>query len=206
MKRMDSDRGVTLVETLVAVAIALLGVFSMGSLVFQASSTTKNQGSETTRAVIYAQDKMEKLLSLSSVPTTSSQPDWSDCTAPTPPSQCNVTGVTSTGGWSTGLLAGGATSPLQQSCPTTGPSEGYMDFLDNTGVQYDACASANASVVASYVRLWKITDLSSTTTPSALVGGPTAKQITVAVYSLAAVNTNGGKPVVILTSMVSNPN
>jgi Tfp pilus assembly protein PilV len=206
MKRLDSDRGVTLVETLVAVAIALIGVFSMGSLVFQASATTKNQGSETTRAVIYAQDKMEKILSLASVPTTGGQPDWAACTALTPPPKCNVTGVTSTSGWSTGLLAGGATAPIQQNCPTTGPSEGYMDFLDNTGAQFDACATANASVVSSYVRQWKITDLSASTTPAALVGGPVAKQITVAVYSLAAVNTNGGKPVVILTSLVSNPN
>ena len=205
MKGSTSERGVTLAETLIAVAIALVGVFSMGSLVFQVSATTKNQGSETTRAVIYAQDKIEKLLSLSSVPTTASQPDFAKCVQSSPDASCNTTGI-ATAGWNQGLLAGGSTAPVQQSCPSSGANVGYMDFLNSSGKQYNACDAANSSVVAAYVRQWNISDLTATSTPAQPVGGPAMKQITVAVYSLSAVNTNGGKPVVTLTGLVSNPN
>ncbi len=206
MERFRRDRGVTMLETMLAIVIALLGIFSVGSLVFQTSATSKNQGTETTRAVIYAQDKLEKLLSLSAVPTTSSQPDFVSCTttpASSQPSACNTTKVAAAG-WTTGLLAGGSSSPLQSSCPTTGSNIGYMDFLDPRGVQIDSCANPNAPIA--YVRQWQITDLTTSTTPAAFTGGPAAKQITVAVYSLSAVNTNGGKPVVLVTSTVSNPN
>lgn len=205
MKGRLADGGVTLIETMLAVLIAVIGVFGLGSLVFQASATSKNQGTETTRAVIYAQDKMEKLLSLSSIATGTGQPDFATCTQPasSQPSQCNTTFITSTTGWTTGLLAGGSISPLVLSCPTTGANVGYMDFLDATGAQFDNCA-VGVTTVSSYIRQWQITDLTTSTTPA--VFGPAAKQITVAVYSLSAVNTNGGKPIVILTSIVSNPN
>lgn len=206
MKGSKGDRGVTMVETLMAVFVALVGVFSIGTLVFQSSATSKNQGTETTRAVIYTQDKMEKLLSLAALPTTSGQPDFVSCTttpASSQPAVCNTTGVSATG-WTTGLLAGGSVSPLQVGCPASGSNVGYMDFLDSRGVQVDACANPNAAV--SYTRQWQIQDLTTSTTPAAFSGGPISKQITVAVYSLAAVNTNGGKPVVVLASTVSNPN
>lgn len=206
MKRLERNRGVTLIETMLAIAIALIAVFGMGSLVLQTSATSKNQGTETTRAVIYAQDKLEKMLSLAAVPTTSSQPDFVSCTttpASSQPSACNTTKVAAAG-WTTGLLAGGSSSPLQPSCPTTGSNIGYMDFLNPSGVQIDSCAYPDAPVA--YVRQWQITDLTTTTTPAAFTGGPAAKQIIVAVYSLSAVNTNGGKPVVLVTSTVSNPN
>ena len=217
MKGLSCDRGVTLIETMIAVLIALIGVFGLGNLVFQATATTKNQGTEMTRAVIYSQDKVEKILSLGSVPTLSSLPDFAACTqaASVQPAVCNTTGITSVTGWTQGLLAGGSTSPLQLSCPSSGASVGYMDFLDASGCQMDACANpptslcGNANPVAAYIRQWQITDLaasSSAGTLQAFAGGPVAKQITVAVYSLSAVNTNGGKPIVIVTSTVSNPN
>lgn len=204
MKGFGSDRGVSLIETLIAVFIALVGIFSLGSLVFQASATQKNQGTETTRCVIYAQDKIEKLLSLAAVPTVTGQPDFATCnqTPSSQPSQCNTTGITSVTGWTTGLVAGGLITPLQPTCPSTGSNVGYMDFLNPSGVQEDACASPTTTVA--YIREWHITDLTSTTVP-AFFGGPVAKQIDVAVYSIAAVNTNGGQPIVVLTSTVSNP-
>jgi hypothetical protein len=49
------------------------------------------------------------------------------------------------------------------------------------------------------VRMWQIADVAST-------GGPALKQISVAVYSQAAVNAGSGKPIVVLTSLLSNPN
>src|SRR5439155_20816636 len=56
--------GVSLIETMIAVFIALIGVFSLGQVVFLSMVQDKNQGSEVTRSTIYAQVKMEKILSL----------------------------------------------------------------------------------------------------------------------------------------------
>jgi hypothetical protein len=191
MRVFSSDRGVTLAETMIAVLIALIGVFSLGSVIFQATATSKNQGTEVTRATIYAQDKTEKLLSL----------NFSDCTqsASSQPATCNSTGITASG-WTQGLLAGGALSPVQTTCPSSGASVGYVDYLDPNGIQLagTSCAVVSGAVPA-YIREWQITDLAST-------GGPAIKNVTVAVYSQNAIGAVGGKPIVILTSLLSNPN
>jgi len=202
MKGRD-ERGVTLVETMIAVLIAMIGVFSLGSIVFQATATNKNQGTETTRAVIYAQDKMEKLLSLGSlkIPTLSA-PNFSDCIlTPGMPSYCNTTNISDTG-WTTGLLAGGDITTFQSSCPSSAPWVGYVDFLDASGMQLPSGGPAACSTVPliniAYVRQWKITDIST--------AHPALKQITVAVYSQLGVNTAGGKPIVVITSVLEDPN
>lgn len=196
MRSPADEIGVTLIETLIAVLIAVVGLFSVGGLIFQATVTNKNRGTEVTRATIYAQDKMEKLLSL----------DFSNCTqtASVQPSTCNTTNISATG-WTEGLLAGGAIGPsVQATCPGSGASVGYIDFLDSNGIQLPGSTAATScsgitSADVSYVRMWEITDVAST-------GGPTLKQISVAVYSQSAVNTSSGKPVVVLTSLLSNPN
>jgi hypothetical protein len=191
MRVFSSDRGVTLAETMIAVLIALIGVFSLGSVIFQATATSKNQGTEVTRSTIYAQDKTEKLLSL----------NFSGCTqsASSQPATCNSTGITASG-WTQGLLAGGALSPVQTTCPSSGASVGYVDYLDPNGIQLagTSCAVVSGAVPA-YIREWQITDLAST-------GGPAIKNVTVAVYSQNAIGAVGGKPIVILTSLLSNPN
>jgi hypothetical protein len=100
------------------------------------------------------------------------------------------------------------------SCPSSGSSVGYMDFLDTTGCQIDACATPPTSLcgfsspILAYVRMWQIADLAPGTngTLQQYVGGPASKQVTVSVYSLTAVNTNSGKPIVTVTSVASNPN
>ena len=198
MSNTPLDRGVTLIETMLAVLVALVGVFALGSLVFQASVVSTDQGTEKTRATIYAEDKAEKLLSL----------DFTSCTqsGSSQPGTCNTTGVTD-GGWTTGLLAGGPLSssvvtgaPAALNCPAaTGPAVGYTDFLDANGQQLTGACSSVASGI-SYAREWAITDL---TPPS---GGPALKQITVAVYSENGINAAGGKPIVLVTSVLSNPN
>src|SRR2546425_6471960 len=134
-----------------------------------------------------------------------SQGDFAACTqaASLQPSVCNTTGITASG-WITGLLAGGSASPVQIGCPSSGANVGYMDFMDTTGSQVDPCT--NAGLGFAYVRQWQITDLTSSTSPPSFTGGPAAKQVTVAVYSLSAVNAIGGKPIVIVTSLISNPN
>lgn len=194
MKAHYDEQGVSLIETLIAVLIAVIGLFSVGGLIFLGGVTNKNQGMEVTRATIYAQDKMEKLLSL----------DFSSCTesASSQPSACNTTDINATG-WTEGLLAGGTTGPLQATCPASGASVGYIDFLDSNGIQLPgATAATGCSAITSsdisYVRMWQITDIST--------DGPALKRIVVAVYSESATNTGSGKPVVLLTSLLSNPN
>ncbi len=196
MKNSYGEDGVTLIETLIAVLIAVVGVFSVGGLIFQGVVTNKNQGTEVTRATIYAQDKMEKLLSL----------DFASCTqsASAQPASCNTTNINAAG-WTDGLLAGGATGPsVQSTCPTSGASVGYIDFLDSNGIQLPgATAATGCSAITpsaiSYVRMWQVTDVASS-------GGPSLKQVTVAVYPQSAVNSGSGKPVVVLTSLLSDPN
>jgi Tfp pilus assembly protein PilV len=195
-----TDRGFTLIETMVAVLIAIIGVFSVASVIFVASVTTNNQGSDATRATVYAQDKMEKLLSLD---FSTSPPDISSCdqAASSQPSSgstsCNTTGI-SAAGWTQGLLAGGSTSPMQASCGSA--NAGYEDFLDANGNQItgSSCSTLSASPV--YVRQWQITDL----TP--LSSGSHLKQITVAVYALTAQNPAGGIPIAVLTSILTGQN
>lgn len=195
------ERGLTLIETMLAVTVAVVGAFGICSVIYVATATTKNQGTETTRATIYAQDKMEKLLSLASIPvagvTTAS---FTNCTQAASTQQtsypdCNATGIS----------AGGATSPLQSSCPSSGASVGYVDFIDASGNQLTGtgCSAATTNGF-SYVRMWQISD-------SNLFGTtPALKQITVAVYSLAVINTTRGgspssSPLIVLTSYVSDP-
>ena len=196
MKTLVRESGVTLIETLIAVLIAVVGVFSVGGLIFQGTVTNKNQGTEVTRATIYAQDKMEKLLSR----------DFSSCTqaASLQPASCNTTNIGATG-WAQGLLAGGSIGPpVQATCPGSGASIGYVDFLDSNGLQLPGsppatgCSAITPSAI-SYVRMWQIADVAST-------GGPALKQVSVAVYSQSAVNTGSGKPVIVLSSLLSDPN
>lgn len=205
VKGKASDRGVTLVETMIAVLVALIGVFGLGSLIFQATVTNKNQGTEVTRATIYAQDKMEKLLSFGSAGSISlTSANYLTCTQAmtSQPVACNSTGVGGTG-WTTGLVAGGTLAPMQQTCPVSGLTVGFVDFLDISGNQLtgSGCSAIPSSSIA-YVRMWQIVDQAST-------GGPAIKKVSVAVYSQAAIATTGGvssKPVVLLTSYMSNPN
>jgi hypothetical protein len=188
LKEFKSENGVSLIETMMAVFIAMFSIFGMGTLIAQVSATTKNQGTETTQATIFAQDKIENLLSLNFI-------DCNVASASQPPS-CNSTGI-SDAAWTQGLLAGGATSPEQLSCPATGLNLGYVDFLDHNGVPLTGttCADIPTSSIA-YVRQWAITDLPTT--------GQPMKQITVAVYSLNATSQLGGSLIVVLTSVISN--
>lgn len=225
MKAMKNDSGVTLVETMIAVLVALIGVFSIGSLIFQATVTNKNQGTEVTRATIYAQDKIEKLLSFGAAGAINTAiPNFLSCTqgVSTNPNVCDsaatwaivggtpsaTAGLTGTG-WNTGLVAGGQlttgnpSAPMQSTCPTSGASVGYVDFLDPNGSQVPLTAGgcSNLTSAVAYIRMWQIADVAST-------GGPAMKQISVAVWSQAAIGQGGAqaKPVVILTSYLSNPN
>ncbi|MDE3178934.1 MAG: prepilin-type N-terminal cleavage/methylation domain-containing protein [Acidobacteriota bacterium] len=190
------EDGFTLIECMVALVLAVVGVFGLGSVIYIATATSNNQGSKATRATIYAQDKIEKLLSLD-FNTDPSDPNNCNATASLLPASCNTTGI-SAGGWDEGLLAGGSISSMAPDCGSA--DAGYADFLDAQGNQITGSSCSALSGTPSFIRQWAITDL---TAPS---GGPPLKQITVAVYSLGAQSNAGGIPIVVLTSILSDPN
>ncbi len=132
-----NERGVTLVETVMAMLIAMIAVAGLGGAIFTSLVQNKNQGAEITVAATLARDKMEQLVSLG----------FTDTTTPT-------TGITDTG-WVTGLTAGGTLTQVT-ACPTSGPAVGYVDFLDASGTQIGPGACA-AVANFSYVRQWNIT-------------------------------------------------
>ncbi len=172
------DRGVTLIETMLAVLMAFIVMASIGTAVFSAMVTNKNQGAETTRMTTMAQEKIEELIRLNFTDTTT-----------------NATLITDVG-WNIGLTSNSLTDLNRLStCPASGTADvGYLDFLDNNGLPIQGtCASAVASSYG-YERRWKIQDVSGITG---------LKQITVVAYSLNAVNAGGGTPSVSLTSFKS---
>ncbi len=177
MKPFKDDRGVTLVETVMAMFIAMVAVAGLGGAIVTSLVQNKNQGAETTIATTLARDKMEQLVAL----------NFADATT-------NITGVTDAG-WGTGLSAGGTLTQVT-ACPSSGPAVGYADFLDTFGNQAGGACPLVANF--SYVRQWTIADtVASAAGPPRVFG---LKRITVVVYSLAGANGGGQAPFVVMTS------
>ena len=111
-----SERGIGLVETMVALLLMIIGLLAVMSLFTVASAGNTNQGDYATRTTEYAQYKMEQLLRLS----------FSDSTTDTtvfPPAATGGTGLGS------GLTAGNSVGSVN----TASPVSGYVDYLDNGG-------------------------------------------------------------------------
>lgn len=120
------EGGVTLVETMIATFILLVGVMAMMSLLGVAVTRNWGQGDRATRTTEDAQDKMEQLEALSFADTTT-----------------NTTVYPATVAGGTGLSVGG-------SVPPAAAVAGYVDYVDNTGTLQTTAASA------SFIRQWSI--------------------------------------------------
>jgi prepilin-type N-terminal cleavage/methylation domain-containing protein len=129
-----SQTGMSLLETMIALAILLIASVGIITMATVAISTTENQGHLAARTAEYAQDKMEQLNSLSYGDTTTD-------TTTFPPS--------STGG--SGLAIGGSSNP---SSPVTTPGTGYVDYLDLSGQPSTSTGSWY------YIRVWQISSFS----------------------------------------------
>jgi hypothetical protein len=135
-----SQRGVTLVETIVAGAIlitAVIGILPVFILGFQ---TTEQQGDIATRTTEYAQDKMEALIKL----------DFNDATTDTtvfPPSAIGGSGLGGT--MVANSTAGGV--------PPAAAVASYADYLDVNGT------ILTSSTGAYYTRQWSISTDSTAT-------------------------------------------
>jgi hypothetical protein len=129
--RLRDEKGVTLIETVVATGILLVAMGGLVSLSFLATTTTENQGHLLARTTEYAQDKMEQLLALT----------YSDALSDT-----TVFPATNAGG--TGLAIGGAVPPAA-------PVAGYVDYLDVNGNLLGGGVAAPANWY--YKRTWQVT-------------------------------------------------
>jgi len=162
-KACHSQAGMSLIETVIALAVLLIaavGVMGLGAL---AMMTTENQGHLAARTAEYAQDKMEQLLALkycdassdTSVLPTSSAGGQGLAGCPTP----LVSVATGTSG------VGGSSNP-------SAPAAGFVDYLDNSGNLLATGAGGAAPANWKYIRVWQIASANATNT---------VKQITVTV-------------------------
>jgi prepilin-type N-terminal cleavage/methylation domain-containing protein len=125
-----AQAGMSLIETMVALALLLIVASGIMSLAGVAMSTTENQGHLASRTAEYAQDKMEQLLALNYL---------DQCTNTT------VFPAVISCGVGTGLVVGGGLNP-------SGPVAGYSDYVDGSG--NPVAGGANWQ----YVRVWQITE------------------------------------------------
>ncbi len=122
----------SLLETVVALAILLISSVGIMTMATVAMTTTEDQGHLLARAAEYAQDKMEQLIGLA----------YGDTTTDT-----TVFPAASSGG--TGLAIGGSSDP-------SAPAAGYVDYLDRTGNPLALGAGGAAPANWFYIRVWKI--------------------------------------------------
>jgi Prokaryotic N-terminal methylation motif len=127
------ERGVTLMETMIACLILLVGIAGVLTLFTAEVATTSSQGDYATRTAIYSQDKMEQLLALS----------FDDSSSDTTTNPTASTGGTGLGGILSGSTTVGGVNPAS-------PVAGYVDYLD-------ADAQQTTATGANYRRQWTIT-------------------------------------------------
>jgi type II secretory pathway pseudopilin PulG len=181
-----SESGVTLIETMVAVAILLIvvvGIVPVFTLGFQ---FTEQQGDTATRTTEYAQDKMEQLLTLSNINVNSD--GFNDGTTDTTVFPANPTGCTGTGTNICGLGGTMAANSTVGAIPPAAPVAKFVDYLDRNG------NLLTSSTGADYTRQWKITTDATAT----------LKTITIVVTSLRTAGVQGAAPSTTLVCIKSS--
>jgi len=133
LKTLNSERGTTLIETIIATSLLLVVMIGLLSMAALATVYTENHGHLEARTTEYAQDKMEQLLALV----------YTDAVTNTV-----VFPATPTGG--TGLAVGG-------SIILTAPVNGYVDWLAQDGSLLGGGTAQPPTWF--YERVWQITQL-----------------------------------------------
>jgi len=131
--RAGAERGVTLIETMMAALILIIVVVGLLPIFVLGFQMNEQQGDIATRTTEYAQDKIESLVNLSFT-------DGATDTTQYPPA--------SSGG--TGLGGSMAASTTVGSLPPTAATTGYADYLDLNG------NLLTSSTGAYYRRQWSI--------------------------------------------------
>ena len=131
-----SERGTTLIETMIALTVLLIAMSGLMTLAGMSARTTENQGHLAARTAEDAQDKMEQLLTLR----------YNDLTSDT-----TVFPAVAAGG--TGLAIGGSLNPAV-------PVAGYVDWLAGDGTFLGGGVTPPANWF--YERVWQITQFTPT--------------------------------------------
>jgi type II secretory pathway pseudopilin PulG len=136
MAPVSSERGTTLIETMIALTVLLIAMSGLMALAGMSARTTENQGHLAARTAEYAQDKMEQLLALkygNGVGDTTLFP------------------AAAAGG--TGLGVGGGSN-------TAIPVDGYVDWLAADGTLLGGGVTPPNQWF--YERVWQVTQFSPT--------------------------------------------
>lgn len=172
----------TLIETIIALAILFIVAAGLMGLGVVAVITTENQGHLATRTAEYAQDKMEQLLSLK----------YGDNSSDTISVDCVLYLVDNTCNTASGLLPGG-------DLDFDSPDDDYVDYLDREGNPLGGGAAAPAGWF--YMRVWRVDD---NTTDGTLPAN--LKRITVSCKTSSTVTMQSGDPLsATLTSLKTYP-
>jgi hypothetical protein len=140
--QLTDESGITLVETMIACAILVVGMCGLLGLTSMAMSITENQGHLGARTTEYAVDKMEQLLELT----------YGDA-------QSNTTFFPSTNAGGTGLGGNLAVLASAGSSDPQAPVVGYTDYLDANGNVLCTAATPCTAVPPPtwyYKRVWQV--------------------------------------------------
>lgn len=197
-QRRSPQAGMTLIETMIALAVLFIVAAGLMGLAAVAIVSTENQGHLAARTAEYAQDKMEQLVSLKfedgDGPLLN---DGSDTITVTPTLNCVqflVNSDCSTGG--SGLAIGGTADPDCGDAGHPACVNLYVDYLDLDGNPLGG--GLNPPNDWFYKRVWQI---------SAPVGTNNLKQITVACKTRSIIGPGraGKEPRAVLTMFKSWP-
>jgi prepilin-type N-terminal cleavage/methylation domain-containing protein len=166
--------GMSLLETMISLAILLLIAAGVLSLATIATSTTETQGHLASRTTEYAQDKMEQLLALAFCdgPPNTTATDTTVFPAVVDATGTGLAGCTNPGGNPPTASSGGGLNPAN-------PATGYVDYLDASGNLVSSTANWE------YIRVWQI---------SVPTGSTGLKQISVLAQAHYAVGKDGQVP------------
>ena len=148
--RSRSQAGMSLIETVIALAILLIIAAGIMTVATVSITTTENQGNLSARTAEYAQDKLEQLISLNYADGATDTTAFPACNpASTTPPPCTT---------GTGLTIGGTAVPTPV-IPAAG-SNGWMDYLDASGNPMALGAGGATPVGWFYIRAWQISQFS----------------------------------------------
>jgi Tfp pilus assembly protein PilE len=149
-----SQAGMTLIETVIALAILFVVAAGIMTTGYISTATTENQGNLQARTTEYAQDKMEQLIGLAYGDVGTDTTVFPSCSpASTNPPAC-ATGTGLMVGVDCGNAAGTPCGSWDPSAPVTTPGNGFVDYLcvDGNPVGIGGCTAGNWF----YIRVWQI--------------------------------------------------
>lgn len=177
-RKRRTQAGLTIIETVLALAVLLVTVAGIMAVAVVAIPTTENQGHLSARATEYAQDKAEQLLALKFCDPTS-----------------DTTQFPATPGGGSGLTVGG-------SLPPAAPVNQYVDYLDIDGKLLGGGAAPPANWY--YRRQWRIATLPSPAMTAPCQSGTPTTLLRISVAATVRNDVASSKSIPLPASTVSS--